>query len=157
MSFIPSPPDTRFPAIHVDRKRVLIRGHERLACRQEVIRQPPDVEERPLDLRLSSQRPPYRLTSTGVEARLQWVSLHIANPFRGYEAFARAGEGAGGKESGVRTDVGGVGEVDERNQCRRPGGVENGNKGGTGVVRLVNGEIGVSAKPLVLCLNGLIY
>ena len=154
MDFVPSPPDTRFPAINVDRKRVLIRGHKRLARWQEVIRQPPDVEKRPLDLRLSSQRPPYRLTSTGVKVRLQWVSLDIANPFGGYEAVARAGEGAGGKESGVRTDEGGVGEVDEGNQCRGPGGVEYGNKGGTSVVRLVNGEIGVIAKPLVLCLQG---
>lgn len=152
MSFVPSPPDTRFPAIHVDRKRVLIRGHKRLARRQEVIRQPPDVEKRPLDLRLSSQRPSYWLTSAGVKVRLQWVSLHVPNPFGGYEALARAGEGAGGKESGVRTDEGGVGEIDEGNQCRGPSGVEDGNKGGTGVVRLVNGEIGVVAKPPVLCL-----
>ena len=109
LNLIPSPPDTRLPAINIDRKRVLARGHEGLGRRQEVIRQPAHVEKRPLDLRLSSQRPSYRLAGTGIEVRLQWVGFHVADPFRGNEALAGAGEGAGGQESGVGTDVGGVG------------------------------------------------
>lgn len=52
----------------------------------------------------------------------------------------------------MRADEGGVREVDEGNQGRGPGGVEDGKEGGTGVVRLVNGEIGIVAKPLALCL-----
>ena len=53
----------------------------------------------------------------------------------------------------MRTDVTGIGEVDERNQGRRLGGVQEVNEGGSGVIRLVDGEVRVVAEPLALCLR----
>lgn len=81
------------------------------------------------------------------------MSFRVTDPFRGNEALAGAGEDASGKESGVCTDVGGVGEVDEGNQGCRSGGVEEGKEGGGGIVRLVDVEPRVSAEPLALCLR----
>ncbi len=49
-------------------------------------------------------------------------------------------------------DVSGIGQIDERDQSRRLGGVEQREEGGGGVVRLVDGEIRVSAEPFALCL-----
>ncbi len=54
LDFVPSAPNTRTPAIHIDREHVLDGRHEGLARRQEVIRQPAHVEKRPLNIRLSS-------------------------------------------------------------------------------------------------------
>ena len=50
--------------------------------------------------------------------------------------------------------VGGI-VVDEGNQGRCTGGVEDGKEGIDAVVRFVDGEVGVFAEPLVLfCLQG---
>ena len=81
------------------------------------------------------------------------MSFRVADPFRRDEALAGAGKGAGRKECGVRTDVGGVGEVDEGNQGRRLGGVEEGNEGGGRVVRFEDGQVGILAKPLAFRLR----
>lgn len=51
------------------------------------------------------------------------------------------------------TDIRGVGEADERDQGCRLGGVEDGKEGGSGVVRLVDGEIRVFVEPFALCLR----
>ena len=53
----------------------------------------------------------------------------------------------------MRSDVSGIGEVDEGNQGRRLGRVEEVNEGGSGVIRFVDGEVRVIAKPLALCLR----
>ena len=53
----------------------------------------------------------------------------------------------------MRSDVTGIGEVDEGNQGRRLGRVEEMNEGGSSVVRLMDGEVRVIAKPFALCLH----
>ena len=53
----------------------------------------------------------------------------------------------------MRSDVSGVGEVDERNQGRRLSGVEDGKEGSSGVIGFVDGEVRIIFEPLVLSLR----
>ncbi len=53
----------------------------------------------------------------------------------------------------MRSDVSGVGEVDERNQGCRLGRVEDGKEGSSGVIGCVDGEVRMISEPLVLCLH----
>ena len=49
-------------------------------------------------------------------------------------------------------DIGGIGKVDEGDEGDRFGGIQDGDEGGGGVVRCVDREVRILAKPFILGL-----
>ena len=86
----------------------------RFGRRQEVIREPAGIEQRPLDLVLRSQHLAEGFASGGIVMRLEGISLGVAYPLRRNEPLAGARASAGGEERCVSGDEIRRGNVYER-------------------------------------------
>ena len=80
LHLIPASPDASLPLSNIQGKFVRDRLHVRLRSRQEVVSQPASVEQRPRDLRLSSEYLTKRLTSRGIGAWLQGIGINVTSP-----------------------------------------------------------------------------
>ena len=122
------------PFIRIDREHVRNRPDVRLRARQEVIRQPPEIEQRPRDLGLCSKKVTEGLAAGGIESGFQGIGLYVAAPFGGNQALAGVRSLACGQEGRVDCYVLRIREEDNRDHGRCVGRVQDLEEGVGGVI-----------------------